>query len=115
LKSKLKVTGPSVVLNTDCAFIKFFSCNHQCKLWLQTDVSIALCATGIRNVRFELVGDKANNPKKLVAKASSTVADGAQRTWLGSRQPFCFVFGMSQDKISPWRPDIPTDTPKFLE
>jgi hypothetical protein len=104
-----------MVLNTDCAVIKLFSCNHQCKLWLQTDVLVALCATGIRNIRFELVSDKDDNPKTLVAKTSNNVAAEAQRTWLASRQPFCFVFGMSQGKISPWRPAVPTDIPKFLE
>jgi hypothetical protein len=77
LEIQTKGYGPMLVLNAVCALIKFFSCNHLCKLLSQTDVSVALFSTGIRNVRFDLISDKDDTPKTLVAKASNTVTTGA--------------------------------------
>jgi hypothetical protein len=98
-----------VVLNAVCALIKLFLCNYQCLLLSQTDVSVALCATGIRNVRFDVISDKGDTTKTIVAKTSNIVTAG-----VGS-QRFWFVFGWSHDKISPYIPTVPTDIPKSLE
>jgi hypothetical protein len=75
----------------------------------QTDVSVALCATGIRNVRFDLISDKGDTTNTIVAKTSNIVTAG-----VGS-QLFWFVYGRSLDKISLCTPAVPTDIPKSLQ